>query len=115
MTNEHREAEVVRDPETGRVTGYVEHVERPKRRGGGGLLIGLILGALLVAGGIAIYASNQGGFQQAGIEADQAASQAASEASQASNEASNAIGQTAENLGNQAERTSDDAQRSTQQ
>ncbi|MET0183472.1 MAG: hypothetical protein ABW199_11350 [Caulobacterales bacterium] len=112
MTKEHRETEVVRDPETGRVTGYVEHVEeRPKKKsGGGGLILGLLLGALFVVGGVAIYANSQGGYQQAGIEADQAVEQAQTETSQASDQ----IGQTAENLGDEAERTGDNIQSSMQ-
>lgn len=98
---EHRETDIVRDPETGRVTGYVEHVEqRRKRSGAGGWLLGLLLGALLVIGGVAIYAADRGGFQQAGVEADRAVDQAATQAGDAAENA----GDMAENAGDRAER-----------
>lgn len=113
MADERRETEVVRDPETGRVTSYVEHhvEERPKKSGGGWLL-GLILGALLVVGGIAIYANNQGGFQQAGVEADRAVEQAQTQTGQAAEQAGDAFNQTAQNAGEAVENAGDQVQNS---
>jgi hypothetical protein len=75
---EIRETEVERDAE-GRVVGYrervSEHVEddKPVRRKGGGFGWGLLFGALLIAVAIVAFAYSQGGFQQAGVEADQVA------------------------------------------
>lgn len=72
---EIRETEVERDAE-GRVIGYrervSEHVDDDKnaRRKGGGFGWGLLLGALLLAVVIVGYAYSQGGFQQAGRDAD---------------------------------------------
>jgi len=108
---QHRETEVVRDPD-GRVAGYVERTEtvREKKKGGG-WLFGLILGAILVAGGIAIYATNQGGYEQAGARTDNALAQAESETRQAANEAGAAIGNAAEQAGDAAEQAGDNAQR----
>ena len=108
----HRETDVVRDPETGRVTGYVERTEtvHEKKKGGGGWLFGLILGAILVAGGIAIYANNQGGYEQAGAQTDNALAQAEVETRQAANDAGAAIGNTAEQAGDAAEQAGDEAQ-----
>lgn len=76
---EIRETEVERDAD-GRVIGYRERVsehvdEDRKKRGGGGFGWGLILGVLLIAAAIIAFAYSQGGFQQAGVEADQAAAQ----------------------------------------
>jgi hypothetical protein len=76
---EIRETEVERDAE-GRVVGYRERVsehvddDKPVRRKGGGFGWGLLFGALLIAIAIVAYAYSQGGFQQAGVEADQVAS-----------------------------------------
>jgi outer membrane murein-binding lipoprotein Lpp len=77
---EIRETEVERDAE-GRVVGYRERVSenvdtKPARRGGGGkFALGLLLGAVLLAVAIIAFAYSQGGFQQAGVEADQMAAQ----------------------------------------
>jgi hypothetical protein len=76
---EVRETEVERDAD-GRVVGYrervSEHVDDDKKthRKGGGFGWGLLFGALLIAIAIVAYAYSQGGFQQAGVEADQVAS-----------------------------------------
>lgn len=70
---EIRETEVERDAE-GRIVGYrervSEHVDdrKPRRKGGFGW--GLLFGALLLAVVIIGYAYTQGGFQQAGRDAD---------------------------------------------
>lgn len=78
---EIRETHVERDAQ-GRVVDSVARVEdvpgeqeaaRARKRGGFG--IGLLIGVLLIAGAILAYAFSQGGFQQAGREADQAAAQ----------------------------------------
>jgi hypothetical protein len=66
---EVRETEVTRDME-GNVVDRKTTIERPKKRGGFGW--GLLLGVLIVAGAIIAYAYNQGSFQSAGREADQA-------------------------------------------
>ena len=77
---EIRETEVERDAE-GRVVGYRERVTEPvddrrtRRKGGGGFGWGLLFGALLIAIAIVAFAYSQGGFQQAGLEADQATAQ----------------------------------------
>ena len=76
---EIRETEVERDAD-GRIVGYrervSEHVDDDKkvRRKGGGFGWGLLLGALVIAIAIIAYAYSQGGFQQAGVDADQVAS-----------------------------------------
>ena len=76
---EIRETEVERDAD-GRVIGYRERVsehvddDKPVRRKGGGFGWGLLLGALVIAIAIVAYAYSQGGFQQAGVDADQVAS-----------------------------------------
>jgi len=73
---EIRETEVERDAE-GRIVGYrervSEHVDDKKGRRKGGFGWGLLFGALLLAVLIIGYAYSQGGFQQAGREADQVA------------------------------------------
>ena len=77
---EIRETEVERDAD-GRIVGYRERVsehvddDKPVRRKGGGFGWGLLLGALLIAIAIVGYAYSQGGFQQAGQDADQVAAQ----------------------------------------
>ena len=113
---EHRrEAEVTRDPETGRVTGYVERIEeKPRKKGGGAMLFGLLLGALLVAGGVAIYANNQGSYQRAGATIDSQLAQTETQARKAVGDASQAVGGAAESAGDAAQRTGDNVQRSLQ-
>lgn len=68
------ETEVERDAD-GRVVHTTEHIiERPRRRGGG-FGWGMLLGVILIAGAIVAFAYNQGSFQTAGRQADQAAAQ----------------------------------------
>lgn len=67
-----RETEVRVDDE-GHEIGRTEHiVERPRRKGGGGFGWGLFFGVILVAGAITLWAYNEGSFQTAGRQADQA-------------------------------------------
>jgi hypothetical protein len=76
---EIRETEVERDAD-GRIVGYRERVsehvddKKPVRRKGG-FGWGLLFGALLIAIAVIAYAYSQGGFQQAGRDADQVAAQ----------------------------------------
>jgi len=67
---ETRETHVERDSE-GRVVDTTVEIKRGRSDGGFGL--GLLLGALVIAGGIVAFAYTQGSFQQAGVEADRAA------------------------------------------
>jgi len=69
---EIRETHVERDAD-GRVTDTKVIVDRPKR--GGGFGWGMLFGIVLIAGAIIAFAYSQGGFQQAGVEADQATAQ----------------------------------------
>ena len=112
MAEEYREAEVARDPETGRVTGYVERVERPRKKRGSGMLLGLLLGAMVVAGGVAIFASNQGGYAQAGATVDQELAQAEETGREAAADASVAVGAAAESAGDAAEQAGENVQTS---
>lgn len=71
---EVRETKIERDAD-GHVINTTEHIiERAKRRGGG-FGIGMLLGVILIAGAIIAFAYNQGSFQSAGREADQATAQ----------------------------------------
>ena len=70
---EIRETHVRRDEE-GRVVDSKVTIDRPRRRGGG-FGWGLLLGVILIAGAIVAFAYNQGSFQRAGVEADQATAQ----------------------------------------
>lgn len=71
---EVRETKIERDAD-GHVINTTEHIiERPKRRGGG-FGFGMLLGVILIAGAIIAFAYNQGSFQTAGRQADQAAAQ----------------------------------------
>jgi hypothetical protein len=91
-----REVEVERDAD-GRIIGYEEHVERPRRKSGGGFGWGMLFGVIVLAVGIVAFAYNQGGFQEAGLEADQATAQA-----------EETVGATAEAAGDQIEAVTDD-------
>lgn len=76
---EIRETEVERDAD-GRVVAYKERVsergeDRVVRRRGGGFGWGMLLGMFVLAVAIIAFAYNQGSFQQAGVEADQATAQ----------------------------------------
>jgi predicted metalloprotease len=85
---EIRETEVERDAD-GRVIAYKERVsehvddKRTRRSGGGKFGIGILLGVLVLAVAIIAFAYSQGGFQQAGVEADQAAAVIEEKADQA--------------------------------
>lgn len=95
--DEIRETHVERDAD-GRVTDTKVIVDRPKRRGGFGW--GMLLGALVIAGGILAFAYSQGSFQQAGVEADRATAQVEAQTSTAAENAGDAL----ETAGDQAER-----------
>ena len=80
-----RETQVTPDAE-GNVVERNTVIERPaKKKGGFGW--GMLLGVLIVAGAIVAFAYNQGSFQTAGREADQAAQTAQVEASQTADNA----------------------------
>ena len=53
------------EPEVVERRVYVEEKRRPR------FLLGLIIGALLVAGGIALFAGNEGSYETAGARVDQ--------------------------------------------
>ena len=66
---EIRETQVTQDME-GNVVDRKTVIERPRKKGG--FSFGLLIGVLIVAGAIVAFAYNQGSFQSAGREADQA-------------------------------------------
>src|SRR5689334_10073187 len=67
---EIRETQVTQDME-GNVVDRKTVIERPRKKKGG-FSLGLLIGVLIVAGAIVAFAYNQGSFQSAGREADQA-------------------------------------------
>lgn len=95
-----REAEVDRE-----AVGYTDHIERPKRAGGGGFGLGLLFGVIIIAGAIMAFAYSQGSFQTAGQRADEAAHTAQSQIGQTTETA----GDAAQNAGNQIENATDHA------
>ncbi|MGE0595612.1 MAG: hypothetical protein AB7G40_16955 [Hyphomonadaceae bacterium] len=100
---EIRETEVERDAE-GRVVGYRErNVEQPRK--GGGFGWGLIFGVGIIAVAIVAFAYSQGGFQQAGVEADRATQQAEQQITQTAENAGDVV----ENAGDQVEERTDAA------
>jgi hypothetical protein len=103
-----RETEVERDAE-GRVLVSREHVteEKPRRKGGFGW--GMLLGILVIAVAIIAFAYNQGSFQQAGVEADQATAQVEEQAGRTAETAGDAI----QNAGDQVESAGDRAANET--
>jgi hypothetical protein len=111
---EIRETEVERDAD-GRIIASREHIteEKPLRRKKGGFGWGMLFGILVIAVAIIAFAYNQGSFQQAGVEADQATAQVEEQAGRTAETAGDAIenaGDQAENLGDQAaNETSDTA------
>lgn len=83
---EIRETKIERDAD-GHVVNTTEHIiERPKRHGGAGFLVGLLLGVVLIAGAIIGFANYEGSFQSAGRQADQAAAAAQQEAANLNND-----------------------------
>ena len=91
---EVRETEVTRDME-GNVVDRNTVIERPRKKGGFGW--GLFLGVLIVAGAIVAFAYNQGSFQSAGREADQATQTAQVQANQTANDARQPVNNATEN------------------
>ena len=86
---EVRETQVTRDME-GNVVDRNTVIERPvKKKGGFGW--GLFLGVLIIAGAIVAFAYNQGSFQSAGREADQATQTAQVQVDQTANNARQAV------------------------
>jgi len=103
---EIRETHVERD-EDGRVTDTKVIIDRPKKKGGFGW--GLLLGVLLIAAAVIGFAYTQGGFQQAGIEADQATAQIEQSTENAIDSTGAALDETAENVDQAANGTSETA------
>lgn len=111
--SEHRETEIRRDAD-GRVISTHEYErEEPRRRRGVGVLWGLVLGAALLAGGVAIYANNQGGFEQAGAQADQGVERAAAESQDVAADVSAATSNAAEQAGDALETAGDRVESAT--
>ena len=96
---EIRETHVERDAD-GRVIDTKVIVDRPKKKGG--FAPGLILGAILVAGGIGAYAYSQGSFENAGSQADRATVVAEEQ-----------VGSTIETTGDALETAGDNAEQAT--
>lgn len=105
---EVEETDVERD-EDGRVIGYRQHIERPRKRGGFGW--GLLLGMVLVAGGIVAFAYSHGSFQSAGVTADHATAQVEQQASNAAHQAGDQLN----NAGDQAQQTAQQTEQNAQQ
>lgn len=98
-----RKVEEVEVDETGHVVDRNIVIERPVRRGGGfgwGLMLGVAIIALAIAG----FAYQQGSFQTAGTQADQATAQA-----------EQTLRQTAETAGDAAQRAGDAVEDATDQ
>lgn len=72
-----RETEIDRE-----AVGYTDHIERPKRAGGGGFGLGLLFGVIIITGAIIAFAYSQGSFQSAGQRADEATRTAQSQIDQ---------------------------------
>lgn len=89
MSSKIRETQVDRDVD-GNVIGYTDHIEEPKR-GGGGFGLGLLFGVVVIAGALMAFAYSQGSFQTAGARADQATQTAQAEINQSADTASNAV------------------------
>lgn len=103
---EIRETHVERD-EDGRVIDRQVIVERPKK--GGGFGWGMLLGMVLVAGAIVVFAFSEGSFQQAGVQADQATAQIEDTTSDAAQQTGNALEQAGDNAQQAANEVSDTA------
>jgi cytoskeletal protein RodZ len=84
-----RETQVTPEVE-GNVVERNTVIERPvKKKGGFGW--GMLLGVLIIAGAVVAFAYNQGSFQSAGREADQATQTAQVEANQTADNARQAV------------------------
>lgn len=94
--NETIEKQVVTDA-GGRVVETTERQTKPVRRNGG-FGAGALLGIVILAAAIAVFAYSQGSFRNAGADADRAASQAQQQ-----------IGVAAENTGDALETAGDNA------
>jgi hypothetical protein len=107
----HREEEVRYDPQTGEkivttdvVTDRpVERIIVKKRAGVGTWLGGLIVGALIIAGGFAVLAHEQGSYAGAGAVVDQKVATA----EQASRNAAEQAGDAAKTAGDKVEKATD--------
>ena len=98
---EIHETEVERDAD-GNVIGYKQVIERPRR--GGGFGWGLVLGVMIIGLAIAGFAYQQGSFQTAGVQADRAAAQT-----------EESVRQTAEQAGDAAQRAGNAVEDATDQ
>jgi hypothetical protein len=85
---EVRETQVTQDLD-GNVVDRKTVIERPRKKGGFGW--GLLLGVVVIAGAIVAFSYNQGSFQSAGREADQATRTAQIEATQTADNARQAV------------------------
>jgi len=103
---EIRETHVERD-EDGRVTDTKLIIDRPKKKGGFGW--GMLLGVLLIAAAVIGFAYTQGGFQEAGIEADQATEQIEQSTEGAIDTTQQALNETAESTEEAVDETSETA------
>ncbi len=99
---EVRETEIERDRD-GHVLGYREKVaEVPRRKSGGGMLAGMLLGVLIIAAGLVYFAYNRGSFQAAGAAADRSVSQAETQGRDVAANAAQATGDAADSAGDAA-------------
>src|SRR5262249_10165185 len=101
---EIHETEVERDAD-GRVIGYKQHVERP-RRSGGGFGWGLLLGLLIAVIAVGYFTYTHGSFQDAGRSADQATAQLEQKAGDTAHQAANSLN----TAGDQAQQTAQQTQ-----
>jgi len=91
---EIRETQVTEDMD-GNVVDRKSVIERPRKKGG--FSLGLFLGVLIVAGAIVAFAYNQGSFQSAGREADQATQTAQVQMNQTADNTRQAVNNATEN------------------
>lgn len=103
---EIRETHVERDAD-GNVTDTKVVIERPRKKGGFGW--GMLFGVLLIAAAVIGFSYSQGGFQQAGIEADQATAQLEQSTEGAIDTTSDALNDASENTEQALNETSDTA------
>jgi hypothetical protein len=88
------------EPEVVERTVFVED-KRPR------FLLGLVLGAVLLAGGVAVFANHEGSYQTAGANADQALAQAQQTTESVTSDATTKIGAATENAGDAIETQTD--------